>query len=80
MTGAVTTVFLFDFGSPNAYLAHQVIPAIEARTDDNGRRTEVRGQAQAGFIMGIIGTVLMVLMLVLLMTGALGAILSTPTN
>ena len=24
--------FLFDFGSPNAYLAHQVIPAIEART------------------------------------------------
>ena len=25
-------VFLFDFGSPNAYLAHKVIPAIEART------------------------------------------------
>jgi len=24
--------FLFDFGSPNAYLAHQVIPEIEART------------------------------------------------
>jgi len=24
--------FLFDFGSPNAYLAHKVIPAIEART------------------------------------------------
>ena len=24
--------FLFDFGSPNAYLAHCVIPAIEART------------------------------------------------
>ena len=24
--------FLFDFGSPNAYLAHQIIPAIEART------------------------------------------------
>ena len=24
--------FLFDFGSPNAYLAHQVIPGIEART------------------------------------------------
>lgn len=23
--------FLFDFGSPNAYLAHKVIPAIEAR-------------------------------------------------
>ncbi len=23
--------FLFDFGSPNAYLAHRVIPAIEAR-------------------------------------------------
>jgi len=24
--------FLFDFGSPNAYLAHKVIPAIESRT------------------------------------------------
>ena len=27
-----TAEFLFDFGSPNAYLAHRVIPAIEART------------------------------------------------
>jgi 2-hydroxychromene-2-carboxylate isomerase len=25
-------VFYFDFGSPNAYLAHRVIPAIEQRT------------------------------------------------
>jgi 2-hydroxychromene-2-carboxylate isomerase len=24
--------FLFDFGSPNAYLAHQIVPQIEART------------------------------------------------
>lgn len=24
--------FLFDFGSPNAYLAHKVIPDVEART------------------------------------------------
>ena len=24
--------FLFDFGSPNAFLAHQVVPAIEKRT------------------------------------------------
>ncbi|RZU02249.1 2-hydroxychromene-2-carboxylate isomerase [Rivibacter subsaxonicus] len=24
--------FLFDFGSPNAYLSHQVLPGIEART------------------------------------------------
>ena len=24
--------FLFDFGSPNAYLSHRVIPAIESRT------------------------------------------------
>ena len=24
--------FLFDFGSPNAYLSHKVIPAIETRT------------------------------------------------
>lgn len=30
MTSAVQ--FLFDFGSPNAYLCHQVLPAIEART------------------------------------------------
>lgn len=28
----VTPEFLFDFGSPNAYLAHRVIPSIEART------------------------------------------------
>ncbi|GAA4415613.1 2-hydroxychromene-2-carboxylate isomerase [Quisquiliibacterium transsilvanicum] len=28
----VKVEFLFDFGSPNAYLCHQVIPAIEART------------------------------------------------
>lgn len=25
--------FMFDFGSPNAYLCHRVIPAIEIRTD-----------------------------------------------
>jgi 2-hydroxychromene-2-carboxylate isomerase len=31
MTGK-TVEFLFDFGSPNAYLAHRVIPEIEART------------------------------------------------
>jgi 2-hydroxychromene-2-carboxylate isomerase len=29
---AVTVEFHFDFGSPNAYLAHRVIPAIEQRT------------------------------------------------
>ena len=28
----VTIQFLFDFGSPNAYLCHKVIPAFEART------------------------------------------------
>ncbi|HWS74032.1 MAG TPA: 2-hydroxychromene-2-carboxylate isomerase [Quisquiliibacterium sp.] len=28
----VKVEFLFDFGSPNAYLCHQVIPALEART------------------------------------------------
>lgn len=27
-----TVEFLFDFGSPNAYLCHKVIPGIEART------------------------------------------------
>ena len=29
---APTVQFLFDFGSPNAYLCHKVIPASEART------------------------------------------------
>jgi 2-hydroxychromene-2-carboxylate isomerase len=29
---AMTLEFHFDFGSPNAYLSHLVIPAIEART------------------------------------------------
>ena len=29
---AVNPIFYFDFGSPNAYLSHRVIPAIEART------------------------------------------------
>ena len=28
----VTVEFLFDFGSPNAYFCHKLIPAIEART------------------------------------------------
>jgi 2-hydroxychromene-2-carboxylate isomerase len=28
----VNVEFMFDFGSPNAYLCHKVIPAIEART------------------------------------------------
>ena len=32
MTQTVTVEFLFDFGSPNAYFCHKVIPAIEART------------------------------------------------
>ena len=29
---ATPVQFLFDFGSPNAYFCHKVIPAIEART------------------------------------------------
>jgi len=29
---AKTAQFMFDFGSPNAYLSHKVIPAIEKRT------------------------------------------------
>ena len=32
MTVQRTVDFLFDFGSPNAYLSHRVVPAIEART------------------------------------------------
>ena len=30
----VNVEFFFDFGSPNAYLSHLVIPAIEARTGE----------------------------------------------
>ena len=40
MTGSGVE-FLFDFGSPNAYLAHKVIPAIEARTGARFRYTPV---------------------------------------
>jgi 2-hydroxychromene-2-carboxylate isomerase len=32
MDASPVVEFLFDVGSPNAYLCHQVIPAIEART------------------------------------------------
>lgn len=32
---AVCAEFHFDFGSPNAYLAHKMIPEIMARTDVN---------------------------------------------
>ena len=31
VSGMTDVIFYFDFGSPNAYLAHKVIPAIEAR-------------------------------------------------
>lgn len=31
-TRPVNVQFLFDFGSPNAYLCHKVLPAMEART------------------------------------------------
>jgi len=33
--------FLFDFGSPNAYLSHRVIPAIEQRTGAKFKYTPV---------------------------------------
>ena len=33
--------FLFDFGSPNAYLAHRLIPGIEARTGTRFRYVPV---------------------------------------
>lgn len=32
MSAAPRVEFLFDFGSPNAYLSHRVIPALEKRT------------------------------------------------
>ena len=33
----VNAEFHFDFGSPNAYLSHRVIPAIESRTGERFR-------------------------------------------
>jgi 2-hydroxychromene-2-carboxylate isomerase len=38
---SVTVEFHFDFGSPNAYLAHRVIPAIEQRTGASFRYVPV---------------------------------------
>ena len=37
--------FLFDFGSPNAYLCHRVIPGIEARTGDGALTWLNEGEA-----------------------------------
>jgi 2-hydroxychromene-2-carboxylate isomerase len=37
----VSVEFHFDFGSPNAYLAHRVIPAIEARSGTRFRYVPV---------------------------------------
>ncbi|GGY41718.1 2-hydroxychromene-2-carboxylate isomerase [Parvularcula lutaonensis] len=37
----MTPEFLYDYGSPNAYLAWRVLPEIEARTDVVFRRTPV---------------------------------------
>jgi len=37
----VTVEFHFDFGSPNAYLSHRVIPAIERRTGASFRYVPV---------------------------------------
>jgi len=34
---SVTTEFFFDFGSPNAFLAHRALPDIEARTNTQFR-------------------------------------------
>lgn len=33
----IEPIFYFDFGSPNAHLAHRVIPGIEARTSTEFR-------------------------------------------
>ncbi len=37
----ITAEFLFDFGSPNAYLVHRVLPALEARTGVTFKRVPV---------------------------------------
>jgi len=38
---AIEPIFYFDFGSPNAHLAHRVIPGIEARTSTEFRYVPV---------------------------------------
>ncbi|MGI9123778.1 MAG: DUF4190 domain-containing protein [Mycobacterium sp.] len=46
--------------------------------DASGGRLSGRGQAQAGFIMGIIGTVFLAIGLILVFTGVIGGIMSSP--
>ena len=41
MSHTVSARFLFDFGSPNAYLAHQVLPEIEARAGVSFERVPI---------------------------------------
>lgn len=37
----ITAEFLFDFGSPNAYMVHRTLPALEARTGVTFKRVPV---------------------------------------
>jgi 2-hydroxychromene-2-carboxylate isomerase len=41
MASPLKVAFHFDFGSPNAYLSHLVIPRIEARTGASFRYVPV---------------------------------------
>lgn len=62
----IVGLLCFSPAAPFAiWLGHKAMREIDA----SGGQLAGRGQAQAGFIMGIIGTVLLVLMLFLLSTG-----------
>lgn len=74
MVLGIVGLVLCGFASPFAiWLGHKSMREIDA----SGGQLSGRGQAQAGFIMGIIGTALMALVLILLATGVFGAILSS---
>ena len=46
----VTVQFLFDFGSPNTYLCHKLIPDIEVRTGASDPQVAARSAEPASFI------------------------------
>ena len=70
----IVGLVLCGFASPFAlWLGRKSMREIDA----SGGQLSGRGQAQAGFILGIIGTVFMVLLLVLMVTGVLGAMLQS---
>lgn len=75
MVLGIVGLVLCGFASPFAiWLGRKSMREIDA----SGGQLGGRGQAQAGFIMGIIGSVFLVIGLVLVFTGVVGGIVSSP--